>query len=74
MITRARIFKSNGMIEIGYSDGKNRWARISDGIDTYDNLYPEENESEKLFLRRVKNFAWEKYLKPTESRFGSLAD
>jgi len=72
MITSARIFEHGRLIEIQYFDGKERWGRISDGIDKYDNLYPNKNESEKAFLSRVKEFAWNKYLKPSKKTFARL--
>lgn len=70
----ARVFEHYGSIEIAYFDDKKRWARISDGLDTYDNLICEDNETQEEFLSRVKDFVWEKYLKPTEDRFSELME
>lgn len=72
MITFARVFEHEGCIQVQYFDGKERWERISDGIDKYDNLYPNKKESKKDFLNRVKEFAWDKYLKPSEKTFARL--
>ncbi len=71
-IKKARIFEQSGMIQIIYFDNKERWSRISDGIDTYDDLYIKDNETTKEFLKRLKDFAWNKYLKPIKNRFGKI--
>ncbi len=69
-ITKVRVYEHSGMIEIIYFDDKERWARISDGIDTYDDIWVRDGENQKNFLKRVKDFAWNKHLKPTVNRFG----
>lgn len=74
MITFARVFEHEGCIQIQYFDGQECWARISDGIDTYDDLSPNKDESEEDFLIRLKEFAWDKYLKPSEKTFATLVN
>lgn len=73
-IKSARVFESFGSIEINYFDAKERWVRISDGIDTYDDLTRGDDESETEFLIRLKEFVWDKYLKPTKDRIAKLLE
>ena len=73
-ITHAVVFIDWGKhsVKIEYFDGRERWQKISCGLDKLHYFEVKKNESQEEFLIRLKDFIWNKYLCPTKKRFGKL--
>jgi len=63
-----------GGVSIEYHDDSKRWQRMSGGFEKISQLIRNKDETIIDFLQRLKDHVWNKYLQPTEDKFGKLLE